>query len=653
MFFRVLFAAVAAMKVGLAVSQAAPIPGPTLFQDDYVTTMALSPDGTRIATLIKNDGEDIIVVIDLETVKPIQRIPMGDYPATSLRWASSSHLLVGVALLEEYGGVTYRTNTRMLSVEVETGKFAVMFDSERRAMRRNRWLGQVANLLPSDPDHILMPASTSSGNHLWRVNVRTGEAEITEKGRSRTVAWFTESSGRAVLRVDASRTYRYLRIYARRDEEEWEEVRSVRVRRDDDEERDFWPVAPAPGEDQYYVLAHPEDEEFSTIKLYDYTTDEFVETVIEAEGADIQSALTSSATGDLLGARVQRDRYETILLDTHAQAHIKGLDAFFDNDANVRFWGGSEDGRYALLYVTAPTMPGAFYTYDYEQANAIFLMNDKKGIDKASLGAMEIVSYAARDGETLTAYVTHPPGVASDKPAPLVVLVHGGPEARDAYDFDRQVQYLASRGYRVLQPYFRGSSGRGRRFAEAGYGQWGGLMQDDVTDAVRHLSAQGLAEPSTTCIVGASYGGYAALYGGATTPELYACVASLAGVTDLRDQVRFDGREHGRDSEVYDYIKRGIGDPKADREKLDRTSPIAFAENYPLPVHLAHGEDDDVVPAKQSRDFAKALAKAGRPHEYHEYENEGHTFEEWETDQAYMASLAAFLAENIGGDPAP
>ena len=634
-----------------------PIPAEVLFTEDKVPTVAMSPDGKRVAALVNGvteDGEgsdDRVVVIDLEDGASTA-IPTGKYPIRTIDWASPKHLLIGLTMIDDHRGVTYVTGSRMLSVNVETTATAVMFENQRATMRRSRYLSSIANRLPDDPTHVLMPSWSHTGNHLWRVNIETGAAELHEKGRAMTVAWFTDRDGRAALRIDANRNGRYFYVLARQDDGDWKKVRTVRIGSGrDEDDRDFWPIAPAPGENRYYVLAHPEDEEFRTIKIYDYETDAYVETVIDAGDADVRAALTSAQTGELIGARVMRDRIETILLDKRAQAHIEGLDAFFENDANISFWGGSKDGRFALLYVTAPTRPGQFWVYDYEKTHCTYLMDVTEGIDEQALGRMEVARYTARDGTPLDAYLTHPAGVAADAPAPLVVLVHGGPEARDAYDFSRAVQFLASRGYRVLQPYFRGSSGRGRRFAEAGYKQWGALMQDDVTDAVRHLHAQGLATPQDTCIVGASYGGYAALYGGATTPELYACVASLAGVTDLVAQLRHDRREHGQNSDVYAYWLKALGDLREDKARLQRTSPVRYAESYPLPVHLAHGAADDNVPVEQSRAMAKALKRAGRPHEYHEYPGEGHSFRDWETDQAYWTSLAAFLAEHAGGQP--
>ena len=153
-------------------------------------------------------------------------------------------------------------------------------------------------------------------------------------------------------------------------------------------------------------------------------------------------------------------------------------------------------------------------------------------------------------------------------------MPHGGPEVRDALGYDRWAQALATRGYLVFQPNFRGSSGYGRAWTEAGYREWGGRMQDDLTDGVAALVAAGKADPKRICIAGASYGGYAALYGGATQPDLYRCVVSVAGVSDLPALVEHERRANGPRSGEYQYARAVIGDPEAERDKLVRTSPV-------------------------------------------------------------------------------
>jgi dipeptidyl aminopeptidase/acylaminoacyl peptidase len=260
------------------------------------------------------------------------------------------------------------------------------------------------------------------------------------------------------------------------------------------------------------------------------------------------------------------------------------------------------------------------------------------------LGASRVVRYAARDGVEITGYLTLPAG-AGDGPHPLILMPHGGPEVRDLFIYDRDAQFLATRGYAVFRPNFRGSSGYGRAFAEAGYGEWGGRMQNDLTDAVAHLVSTGVADPARICIMGYSYGGYAALAGAAFTPDLYRCSISIAGVSDLAEQARYVIREG--DAEEGDYIRRSIGDPRADRARLDARSPALHAESITIPVLLLHGDQDSIVPVQQSRRMERALRNAGRDVSYVETAGEGHPY--WsDTNQTRLyTEIETFLARHL------
>jgi dipeptidyl aminopeptidase/acylaminoacyl peptidase len=180
--------------------------------------------------------------------------------------------------------------------------------------------------------------------------------------------------------------------------------------------------------------------------------------------------------------------------------------------------------------VDGPQMPRSYFFLDRTTHKARFIASTYPKLNKDQLGKTKPFPYKARDGLDIPSYLTLPPG-KTPKMLPVVILPHGGPRARDEMAFDWQAQFLANRGYAVMQPNFRGSSGYGRRFEEAGYGQWGLKMQDDITDGVRKLIADGIADPKRICIVGGSYGGYAALAGAAFTPDLYACAVSWAGIS--------------------------------------------------------------------------------------------------------------------------
>jgi dipeptidyl aminopeptidase/acylaminoacyl peptidase len=266
------------------------------------------------------------------------------------------------------------------------------------------------------------------------------------------------------------------------------------------------------------------------------------------------------------------------------------------------------------------------------------------------LGSMRRLDFKARDGAPLWAYVTQPPGAPAG-PLPLVVLPHGGPEARDHYDFDTLTQFLATRGYVVLQPMFRGSSGLGRKFAQAGYGQWGGLMHQDVMDAMKALIAEGGIDARRVCMVGGSYGGYEALWAAAAEPGLFRCAVSIDGLGDLAGDMAWEKR-FGRDSPRYQYWLKSIGDPDKDRAGLQARSPIARARDWATPVLLIHGDKDDNVPVEQSRRLKAALDTAGKPVRYLEVKGMGHGPATDDEVTRVYGEIESFLALHLGPTPA-
>jgi dipeptidyl aminopeptidase/acylaminoacyl peptidase len=229
-------------------------------------------------------------------------------------------------------------------------------------------------------------------------------------------------------------------------------------------------------------------------------------------------------------------------------------------------------------------------------------------------------------------------------------MPQGGPVARDSWSYDRFVQVLVSRGYAVFQPNFRGSEGSGRSFAEAGFGQWGRRMQDDVTDGVRHLVASGVAAENRICIVGISYGGYAALAGATLTPDLYRCAVSIAGRSDLLE--RFDELRSsaGARSAVYAAVAQQMGDPDVNRDALIAASPRRHVAEITAPVLLIHGELDDIVPALQSRRMGEALQRAGKTVRSFEIPGVYHPYDGWTTAdvQRMFEETERFLAEHMG-----
>ena len=270
---------------------------------------------------------------------------------------------------------------------------------------------------------------------------------------------------------------------------------------------------------------------------------------------------------------------------------------------------------------------------------------------------MQIVSYRSLDGTEIPAYLTLPADGARN--APAVVLVHGGPVVRDRWAWNPEVQMLASRGYAVLQPQFRGSAGFGRKFESAGYGEWGRAMQDDVTAGAQWLAAQGFADPRRMCVYGASYGGYAALWALVKTPRLFRCGASLAGVSDLGLLLAGDSDANKREVGRLE-LARMIGQTRQEARRLDDVSPLRHAARIEAPVLLAHGNLDQRVPLVHSEKMLEALRAGGKQVEWIELRGERHGMANAENRERFYNALFAFLARNTeapapgasgGGDP--
>jgi dipeptidyl aminopeptidase/acylaminoacyl peptidase len=262
-------------------------------------------------------------------------------------------------------------------------------------------------------------------------------------------------------------------------------------------------------------------------------------------------------------------------------------------------------------------------------------------IDPALMAPVSAVRFTARDGVELRGYLTLPRG-RDPRNLPLVLMPHGGPFERDHWEYDPIVQFLANRGYAVLQPEFRGSTGFGKDFVEKGYGQWGRKMQDDLDDSVDWLARTGKIDPKRVCIVGASYGGYAALWGAVRNPDRYRCAASLAGVSDLPALLKHDRKLFSAPRYYREWRTQVGGEGDTD---LRSVSPITYAAKEKVPLLIGHGEQDERVPPKQSHDMVDALTQAHADVTSVFYKSDGHGFDNAADLQDWLRQLERFLGK--------
>ncbi|MFC3240206.1 alpha/beta hydrolase family protein [Luteimonas padinae] len=381
------------------------------------------------------------------------------------------------------------------------------------------------------------------------------------------------------------------------------------------------------------------------IVAYDVATGERTKVLADDVGDPVM--LYAPGTRVPVGALFLDGKPRTEFLDPqseHARLY-RSLEAAFGGDV-VFITSSSRDGSKVLLQTWSDRNPGDFYIFDTVAKKAEHVVARRAWFDPAAMAERRPVSLAARDGTRLHGFLTLP-GVASDRGLPMVVLPHGGPYGVfDTWAFDTEAQMLAEAGYAVLQVNFRGSGNHGRAFEQAGARQWGGTMQDDVTDATRWAIAEGIADAGRICIYGSSYGGYAALMGAAKEPSLYRCAAGNVGVYDL-PTMHTHGDVQKRGSGTT-YLREWIGE----RDALAAVSPNRMADRIKVPVFLAAGGKDERAPIEHSRMMERALRSAGVSVEMLYFPTEGHGYYDDDNRREYYTRLLAFLATHLGGKTA-
>jgi dipeptidyl aminopeptidase/acylaminoacyl peptidase len=306
-----------------------------------------------------------------------------------------------------------------------------------------------------------------------------------------------------------------------------------------------------------------------------------------------------------------------------------------------------DETKFIVAY-NSPTDPGATYLYDRKTGEAKFLYRPRPWLKAEQLTGMKPVSFPARDGLKLHGYLTLPKGIPA-KNLPLVLNVHGGPWARDSWGYDGEVQFLANRGYAVLQVNYRGSTGYGKNFIEAGNKEWGGKMLDDLVDAVDWVKKEGIAGPQRVGIYGGSYGGYATLAALAFRPEVFACGIDYVGISNLLTFMKTIPPYWETFREV---MHRRVGNPEIDAEFLRSRSPLFAADKIRVPLFIAQGYNDPRVNHAEAEQIVEALKKNGHPVEYLVKMDEGHGFANPENRLDFYQHMETFLAQHLPPDEA-
>ena len=588
----------------------------------------LSPDGHRIAARSTANGETALVILDAdhpETV--INKIKIGKASVADLNWAGNGRLLLQVLSKEKLPGGDEIPFLRLISIDVDTGASRVV---DRRS--QGTYAGDVLYTDPSGSWALVAGQDDIfSYPSVKRVDLATGNSKVIENPRDGVWDWYADDQGivRAGISYDGNR---WTIWYRDKPEEKLHEIHG-KFPKDDNSTVDRFIFRG----DKSWIVTNERTGRFGLYK-YDVKTQTIGEPIFENAEVDLDDVYYDAVTGDVDAVEYEDDRPRVYWLDADMKALQAKLDKAVPTSVNLPVdW--SKDDKRALIFSSSATDPGLYYLLDRTSLQMHPVLNPYPDIDPAALAPVKPIRYQARDGLMLRGYLTLPVG-RDAKGLPLIVLPHGGPFARDDWDYDPLVQFFANRGYSVLQPEFRGSTGFGKDFVEKGYGEIGKKMQDDLDDGVDWLVKSGEVDPKRVCIVGLSYGGYAALWGAIRNPDRYRCAASWAGPSDLPAMMHYDRKSFSATRYFREWRKKFSGD-----SDLDAVSPVHFADRLKIPVLIGHGEDDDTVPAKQSHKMVDALTKAGANVTSVFYKDSQHDFGSSADLQDWLQHLEAFLSK--------
>lgn len=601
------------------------------------SSVNIAPDGRHIAVKTTAAGEGILAVLDLDTRKAIARVKLGGELGYNWhKWAGPNVLLVSVAQTQQLFGEETRV-TRLIALNIANGQ---------------QWLIGPDAMGP-EGDDLLHVAKDGSSVLLafqktvydWPSVHRISLTDPKDRGKQVQGAvdgiweWYADDEG--VVRLGTGWSSGKMRVtYRKAEGERFREI--ARIGEDDEDAlRDVQRIIG--NSDEAYILDKAADGRTVLVR-YDLAKREALETIYRNDDWDLSSAFLDE-NGKPIAVDFTDDRDRRIWLEPETAALQRKFEQALKAD---EVWIGSRADGGTRMLVTAggETDPGVLYLYDAGKKSLDELGQYRPQLDIALLARPEPMSYSARDGTKISGLLTLPRGRAA-KGLPLIVLPHGGPYGiRDKLEYSDEVQFLANRGYAVLQPNYRGSGGYGDRFSELGAGQIGRAMQDDIDDAMDWAVGQGIADKGRVCVIGSSYGGYAAMWAAIRNPERYRCAASFAGVSDWKRILKYDAKFFSR-AGAKKWKSRVTG---ADKFDLDTVAPARAIERLKVPLLVAHGRKDANVPFSQFKLVEEAARKANVGIETLVFDDEGHGFEKAENEARWYAALEAFLAKHNPAD---
>lgn len=629
-----ILALLGAMPVA-AQPKAEPLSVETFFKNTEFRDVAISPNGKYIAALSPFKGRYNVAVFEIAKRGLYRTTSFEKFDVGSFQWVSNERLVVNIV-----------SNINEVAADVQSkGTFAL--DADGGNPREMKYRGfQYLGTPDFDSDEIIaaMRQRRRDAQDVYKVNTRTGRIDLlTFDAPEDTYGWVLDRD--FVPRAVQSRTKGDYAVWYRASASApWQKFSQQR----NDEAR-VTPVAfDWDGKTAY--VSSSEDGDRRAIYKFDLTTMKRGELLFDHPQVDIGGGnlVFNRALKKLLGVRYMADTPGVKWFDPELDKLQKQVDASMKGTVNTLSIPTSNPDV-ILVHAFSDRSPGSAHLFDRNKFTLEKLVEFAPWIKPEQMAERKAVRYKARDGLEIPAYLTLPPG-SNGKNLPLVINIHGGPNVRgETWGWSPEDQFLASRGYAVLSPNFRGTTGYGRKHRDLGYKNWGKTMQDDLVDGMNWAVTQGIADKSKVCLYGASYGGYATLFGLARDPELFKCGVAFVAVSDINllFDVQWSDTAQG-DVLEYEMTER-IGDPKnkEDRAYFDSVSAVKAAGRIRAPLMLAYGADDVRVPLIHGEKMKAALDQGKKKYEWVVYDGEGHGWNKTENRYDWYKRVDKFLAESL------
>ena len=599
------------------------LPMEDFFRNPEVGAFSLSPDGAKLAFVKPWERRMNVYVRDIETGAEKRVTSATKRDIAGFFWKGSDRIVY----IQDKGG-DENFHIYLTDIEGKASRDLTPFDGVRAG---------VLDDLEEDPKHMLLEMNRRNPEvfDVYRCELATGELTQIAENPGNITGWLTDHDGRLRVAYETDGVNSSL-LYRPTEKDEFKTLVTTNFK------DSFLPLMFSYDNKLLYVASNLGRDKIA-VYTFDPDANKTRDLVFEHPDVDVASLISSKKRKVITGVVYTTDKSRYHFFDKDRKELQDTLEKFFPG-YEVAVTGMDDDERRATVRVYGDRTRGGSYLFDRQSNSLTKLADHSPWLKETEMAPMEPIQYTSRDGLTIHGYLTLPLGVAS-RDLPLVVIPHGGPSARDDWGFDSEAQFLANRGAAVLQVNFRGSTGYGKKFWQAGFKQWGRAMQDDVTDGVEWLVKQGIADPKRLAIYGGSYGGYAALAGATFTPDLYACAVSYVGPSNIFTLLESIPPywEPYREMEYEE-----IGHPVKDKELLESISPVLHADKIRIPLFVAQGANDPRVKKAESDQIVEAVRKAGKDVVYMVKDNEGHGFRNEENRFDFYREMGGFLKKHLG-----